>query len=459
MFSGKVAEWLTDNMEMIGISCDGPPHIQNKQRPMKNGKPSSPIIEKNIKKILERRKEDLKISTVITKSSIGGEEEILNYFHSLGVKYLIFVTQLNCDWSKPGVLSFEDVWRINENALSINELAEDYGMRFSHGLLRLIPNHTGCKKAGREMDMTPEGEIIFCGLFKNYLEATNRPPDLNLAGYYDKKNKSLIIRDEVISNFEKRNIFNIPECSSCPAKWFCGSGCPMRALSNYGEFFKPSLSREECKKRKDYLKKYLMFRAEKNFIKIKPYLERRRDGLQFTMYFNEFKLNQVKNNGNLNGNCLVEINESCDMERLSEQIVRETKNRGYKTTLFLLSFNLSLKHLTRKKKAIIKSLSDLKKNKVYFKVTKPLPRCVFDSDYPNFVKEFNIPKTCLNCLELFTVKGKNLKMCNGKEYFFEEFADRKVIYNEFRNNFKLTNEECGMCRYYLRGSCGGVCSK
>src|SRR5581483_1217068 len=49
VLNGKVADWVEQNVNMLWISCDGPPEFQDAQRPAVNGKPSSALVERNIK--------------------------------------------------------------------------------------------------------------------------------------------------------------------------------------------------------------------------------------------------------------------------------------------------------------------------------------------------------------------------------------------------------------------------
>ncbi|MCL2001608.1 MAG: 4Fe-4S cluster-binding domain-containing protein, partial [Planctomycetes bacterium] len=51
-FSQNIAEWLLDNLNIIWISVDGEPYIQNTNRPLADGQPSSPIIENNVRYLI-----------------------------------------------------------------------------------------------------------------------------------------------------------------------------------------------------------------------------------------------------------------------------------------------------------------------------------------------------------------------------------------------------------------------
>ena len=48
-FSQSTRDWIAENVDVIWVSCDGEPYIQDKQRPFVNGKPTSSIVEENFK--------------------------------------------------------------------------------------------------------------------------------------------------------------------------------------------------------------------------------------------------------------------------------------------------------------------------------------------------------------------------------------------------------------------------
>ena len=51
----KNLNWLIKNMDAINVSCDGPPEIQDRQRPLKGGGKSSKVVERTIKELVSKR--------------------------------------------------------------------------------------------------------------------------------------------------------------------------------------------------------------------------------------------------------------------------------------------------------------------------------------------------------------------------------------------------------------------
>ncbi|MEW6685789.1 MAG: radical SAM protein [Candidatus Edwardsbacteria bacterium] len=87
----KRAFWIGRYINNIWLSCDGPPDIQDTLRPMVSGKPTSAIIERNVKIMVEEKKYISKPGFVGARSTISGkniyrQREVIDYLESLGIK-------------------------------------------------------------------------------------------------------------------------------------------------------------------------------------------------------------------------------------------------------------------------------------------------------------------------------------------------------------------------------------
>ncbi len=92
VFSEKVADWLAENVNIIWISSDGPPDVQNLNRFRKNKKPTSGILAKNIRHLIANGRGMTGIRSTVTEETINRQKELVDYFSFLGIKYI---------WSDP----------------------------------------------------------------------------------------------------------------------------------------------------------------------------------------------------------------------------------------------------------------------------------------------------------------------------------------------------------------------
>ena len=80
VMSESRAGWAAGLFSLIGLSCDGPPDIQDTLRPMPNGEGSSKIVERTARAISESGGAFL-IRTTITPQTVHRQEEIVEYLH------------------------------------------------------------------------------------------------------------------------------------------------------------------------------------------------------------------------------------------------------------------------------------------------------------------------------------------------------------------------------------------
>lgn len=159
----------------------------------------------------------------------------------------------------------------------------------------------------------------------------------------------------------------------------------------------------------------------------------------------------------LNENQYLKINIE-DIQKLAENIV------GKKPDFILISIQISENSINKRKygKEIIHFLQNLINNKINFKLVKPLPRCLFDSEYQKIIQKFKIPISCKDCLELFRLNVNNkIKLCtgmNGPEIKY--INDRNHIYeysNLFYNKVEISRK-CEDCTWFVREQCHGLCN-
>ncbi|MCD6215494.1 MAG: radical SAM protein, partial [Candidatus Aenigmarchaeota archaeon] len=307
VFSKKIAKWLSKNIDMIDMSVDGYPKIQNKQRPLKNGNASSPIVEKNIKYFI-RNGNYLRINSVITNFSVHKQSEILKYFYSLGVKKIIFTPVVIEGSCIENNIQYLDRKVFLDNFLKARELAEDFSISLTSGY-RLLDRKT--KKycdLGHLFLLLPDNYISTCRavVSKN---AKNAEPFI--IGKYDPIKDKIYIDEDKRKKLEKIDLYNFSTCLKCPIKYKCAGGC-LRQWKSFEKFFKTNKNSGEvkisgkpdkkvCGIKIDTVEKYKNYRIQKYEKNKIPYLGKKAFGYNYNMFFNKFKLYKTKNNQKISG--------------------------------------------------------------------------------------------------------------------------------------------------------------
>ncbi|MBD3204143.1 DUF362 domain-containing protein [Candidatus Woesearchaeota archaeon] len=146
--------------------------------------------------------------------------------------------------------------------------------------------------------------------------------------------------------------------------------------------------------------------------------------------------------------------------------INNLKNFNPSSKLNLISFEIKSNELnTSAGKKIVDFLERLKKKNIKYRITKPLPRCLFKFRYSEFKDKYLFPENCSGCLELFQVDKGIKKICsclNRKDRIIgENIDDRSQIISLSKKSYidKKINEICNSCIYQMRNQCYCICIK
>jgi uncharacterized protein len=449
VFSGQVRDWILKNIDRISISCDGPPPIQDIQRPLKGGGKSSPIVERNLRYFLENSK-NVGVLTTISEFSMTRQTEILEYFNGIGVKRLKFlpVFEMGRCLHCPTTYSKKPSTPFVRNLLKAMELADMYGIELSPPFSFGEVKERFCGMPGKSFILTPDGFVSPC------FAVTSNDSDFSelLFGRFDIKSKKILIDNRKLGVLRKRLVPNIPSCQNCFMKCDCAGGCVVSAcLLHNKDIFSPD--DRYCSETKKIGREILFYNILKNSIKIKPLLQEKSGRLFYTGLFNTFELFKLLNKESGGVILTVDVDKT-NLASLTDKIIMTNPK------VTLLSFKLTERNLNLKLgKKIEKFLTTLKLRRVNFIITKPIPKCLFGKRYEEIVRKFKIPKNCWECLELFVLRGDSFYVCKtNKKLSQKEIKNRKQIYEFFRKFSKrFYASTCNECLYRLRGKCNGLC--
>ncbi len=98
IFNPRIADFIIDHDVGFGISCDGPPEVHDLYRVYKNGKGSGRLVERNIKRALERFP-NLMVNAVYRPQTLHHLPEVVRYFAALGVRHIYLNADFSAEWS------------------------------------------------------------------------------------------------------------------------------------------------------------------------------------------------------------------------------------------------------------------------------------------------------------------------------------------------------------------------
>lgn len=207
------AQWLTSHFSKVGLSCDGPPHIQNAQRPKLNNAETSNNVEQTAS-ILRESGKPFSIRATITPSSYEKQREIAEYFiENLGAKEIRFEPSY-------GDQSFK-VEQVSAFVYQFNvarEIAKKAGCELSMSGMRHDEIHGPfCHTQRQVLQITPDRSISAC-----FLAGNNADSAVNIGSVNE---NSISLSQDSVRQFQKA--LDVPnDCFDCPNIYHCSRDCP-----------------------------------------------------------------------------------------------------------------------------------------------------------------------------------------------------------------------------------------
>jgi len=246
VFNSKAQEWLLDNANIVWISFDGPPDIQDINRPI--GKlPSSPVIEKNVFSLNKyKSNKDLMVGArvTMTNDNIFRQKEMVDYFSQLGI------TQI---WTDPifhtvdHIPSCNDPKKLASYSFDMDAYVDNYIESYYYAQKQnvfygsfLTCNFDGvtdkhCRACTPNPHFTPDGYISACDLVTFGSNAHHM--SCFVYGKWNPTTKTFDIFEDRLHTLQQRTLAKMNHCINCIAREHCGGYCLGEVVNETGSLF------------------------------------------------------------------------------------------------------------------------------------------------------------------------------------------------------------------------------
>lgn len=234
----EIIDYINENMHNVVLSLDGRKDINDRNRPLINGKGSYEVIVPKFQKLVAKRPLDkyYYVRGTFTRDNLDFAKDVIHY------------KDLGFELTSIEPVVGEDEFAIRRDDLDTilaeyEKLAVEYAdmqkngepFKLFHFMVDLsqgpcvIKRIRGCGAGGEYLAITPSGDIYPCHQFVGEEE-------YKMGNVMD---KNLKLPDEMRKTFKHANIFTKEECQKCWARYYCSGGCHANALHFNGDIQKP----------------------------------------------------------------------------------------------------------------------------------------------------------------------------------------------------------------------------
>ena len=241
-------DWMMNHKFAITFSVDGPPEIQNRNRPFADGSPSSQVVENNIRYLITK---NYPVGVRLTYSSKDDIVQIIRYFGELGIKRIhlepLFPYGRYYKKVKFGNGSKYKVFSPEADDLLVKflkamDICKNYGMKIYNGHIMHFNKGVGyfCGAAsGRAMLVTHDGLLTGC---LEVVDSKDKDIKIFKIGNWVSSEKRFEVDMNKISILQKRHADILPICRNCFARYVCAGGCAVKAVRANQGFFGKDIS-------------------------------------------------------------------------------------------------------------------------------------------------------------------------------------------------------------------------
>jgi radical SAM protein with 4Fe4S-binding SPASM domain len=241
-FSDEIADWVEENVDVLWISCDGPPEIQDMQRPLFGGKRSSGVINRNIKRFSLSDDMQFGVRATISEDNFSRQVELIEYFHKLGIRYICgaptYYSTVNSCTNPPSLIEFAKYF------VPAFYRAKELGAFYqTHLIVNFDEDVDVYDRACIPCPhLTTDGYVSCCdwALFgPKYLPGSLQQL---VYGRWDKELKKIRYDESVINRLRARNVGTLysGSCHNCKIIRHCAGGCLGKNIALTGDLYKSS---------------------------------------------------------------------------------------------------------------------------------------------------------------------------------------------------------------------------
>ena len=237
VFTTGVARWLAHNVDIVWISLDGPPDIQDTFRQTIGGGKSSEVIERNIGLLKKEGAKNVGVRSTISSINLFRQAEMIDYFHGLGITAVYsdpIFPPVEADHSNVELSVGEDfMMDYAREFVQARKKAEQLGMFYGSILTVNFDEETEyfCRACLPSPHLTTDGYVTCCDMAFSGMML----PEL-IYGKYDPVSRSIVYDPKKIDAIRMRKASNLIECQECEVLYHCAGACFGEGVNETGRF-------------------------------------------------------------------------------------------------------------------------------------------------------------------------------------------------------------------------------
>jgi uncharacterized protein len=227
MWSARQRTWILEHIDRIGISMDGTPDTQNRQRPLASGKASAPIVLRNMAE-MDKRGIHYSVRMTVTAPWSQLPEDVAFICEKTGAQGIQAEPAFNTGRGQHKEPP-EDDWRSFADAfLQAYDVANSHHrkLHFSGARVGLVTNMF-CTSPYQALVVAPGGRLVAC-----YEITSATHPLAGISTFGKVEDGQVRVDQEARQNFHHLLAERRATCEDCFCYWSCAGDCYVQAFGH-----------------------------------------------------------------------------------------------------------------------------------------------------------------------------------------------------------------------------------
>jgi uncharacterized protein len=223
VLSAHRAAWLANHIDLIGLSCDGPPAIQNRHRPSWNGGATAAVVERT-GRIFREAGARFHLRTTITAETLSRQADIAAYLCRQFRPEELRFEPAYCTVRAPQGLVPAPAAAFLASYLQARAVAREYGVALGTSGCRPAALHgPHCHVFRSVVNLVPGGVATAC--FQHTDAASVRRAGVAI-GSTDRQQGRFELDLRSIRELRRALAPRPAQCTDCFCQYHCTGGCP-----------------------------------------------------------------------------------------------------------------------------------------------------------------------------------------------------------------------------------------
>ncbi len=231
-YAEAVHRWILAHNISVNISLDGPPHIQNLQRPFRSGRASYDVVARNLKALVDAGRR-VSVRATVTNASLESMEETIELARQLGVSTVHFEPVALTGRCASTVVARPDAERFAARFLACFLLGLELDVEVTYSGMRCFQplQQKFCAACGQNFCVTPDGNITTC---YEVLDLEDPAASAFLIGKVDPIEGRVVLDNLRVERLQQRVAENMKACKGCFLRYQCAGDCPVKSFRYSG---------------------------------------------------------------------------------------------------------------------------------------------------------------------------------------------------------------------------------